>query len=322
MTTRSTQATRFNMFSSLSLIIFIALVFGSSGAVAQNTATQNGNEQGVPQYRVELIVFSHNKGRSDGYRTTDLNDFSETLDPLRLAEAEQAAAEALGRFQRLSGIARNNGGAEPIDPETEPTDVMPEPYIAQAELSEPMQTVLERLDRSGAYQPLAWRVWYQTAERGERTRWVRLHDQQLIDSISMSEPDEFDDLLNLQTGSDAVADDPAAIEHYRLDGQTRLRQRQFLHLHFDLEWREPAGRPAPILEPGSSMDRPRIEPASIDQPPVWRVHSFEQSRIVRVDRIEYFDSEWLGVVALLTRVEPPEPEEAAESEVEPIAGGS
>ena len=318
MKTRPMQAALCKTFS---LTLFIALAFSGSTVLAQNIAAQDLNEQAIPQYRVELIVFSHNNGRSDGYRTTDLNDFSETLDPLKLAEAEQAATEALERFQRLSGVADTNDG-EPVDLEAESADTMPEPYIAQTALSESMQAVLDRLDRSGAYEPLTWRVWHQTAERGERTRWVRLHDGEIIHSIDATDPDEFDDRLNLQAEPNAIADEPAAIKHYRLDGQTRLRQRQFLHLHFDLEWRESAGRPAPILARGSSIDQPRIEPTSIDQPPVWRVHSFEQSRIVRVDRIEYFDSEWLGVVALLTRIEPPEPEEEAESEVEPIDGGS
>ena len=318
MKTRPMQAALCKTFS---LTLFITLAFSGSTVLAQNIAAQDQNEQAIPQYRVELIVFSHNNGRSDGYRTTALNDFSETLDPLKLAEAEQAATEALERFQRLSGVTDTNGD-EPVDLEAEPADAMPEPYIAQTALSESMQAVLDRLDRSGAYEPLTWRVWNQTAERGERTRWVRLHDGEIIQSIDAKNPDEFDDLVNLQADPNAIADEPAAIKHYRLDGQTRLRQRQFLHLHFDLEWRESAGRPAPILARGSSIDQPRIEPASIDQPPVWRVHSFEQSRIVRVDRIEYFDSEWLGVVALLTRIEPPEPEEEAESEVEPIAGGS
>ena len=315
MKTPSVQVPRFNAFSP---IIFIALACNFSSALAQNTVQQNGNEQTVPQYRVELIVFSHNSGRSDGYRTTALDDFSATLDPLKLAEAEQAAAEALERFQRLSGIAQADGD-DRTGQATEPADVIPEPYIAQAELSEPMQAALERLDRSGAYTPLTWRVWYQTAERNERTRWVRLHDEQIIDLMNSS---NLDDRLNLQTGPNVIADEPATIEHYRLDGRTRLRQRQFLHLHFDLEWRESAGRPAPILEAGSSFDQPRIEPASIDQAPAWRVHRFEQSRIVRVDRIEYFDSEWLGVIALLTRIEPPEPEDEAESAVEPIADDS
>ena len=318
MKTPSVQVPRFNAFSP---IIFIALACNFSSALAQNTVQQNGNEQTVPQHRVELIVFSHNSGRSDGYRTTALDDFSATLDPLKLAEAEQAAAEALERFQRLSGIAQADGD-DRTGQSTESADVIPEPYIAQAELSEPMQAALERLDRSGAYTPLTWRVWYQTAERNERTRWVRLHDEQIIDLMNPSNPYERDGHLSFPTEPNRVADNATTIEHYRLDGRTRLRQRQFLHLHFDLEWRESAGRPAPILEAGSSFDQPRIEPASIDQAPAWRVHRFEQSRIVRVDRIEYFDSEWLGVIALLTRIEPPEPDEEVESVAEPVAGDS
>ncbi|MEM7053517.1 MAG: CsiV family protein [Pseudomonadota bacterium] len=262
-------------------------------------ACVNAQDDQPQYYRVELIVFSHAAGQPDDYRTTELGDFSERLDPLQLAEAERAALEAAEQFRRLS-----------TNPQTpaESTSALPEPYLALAELSEPMQDALDRLDRSAGYEALTWRAWIQTAERRQRTRWLRLHDEQTIQWTDDTEADT------------AVIDPEEPAVHYRLDGQTRLRRTQFLNLALNLEWREAAGRPAPTLQPG----RRRMDTgeSASQQAQAWRIHRFEQSRAVRVDRLEYFDSEWLGVVALITEVEPPpepEPEtdlsEAAEDPV-------
>jgi hypothetical protein len=113
--------------------------------------------------------------------------------------------------------------------------------------------------------------------------------------------------------------------HYRLDGTVMLRRSRFLHLDIDLELREavyhsagepapptaepigasadyaPAG-PAPSFPPGAGVDRGPVEL----QPTGFRVHPLRQSRQVRTERMAYFDSPVLGLLAFITEIEPQE----------------
>ncbi|MEM1081901.1 MAG: CsiV family protein [Pseudomonadota bacterium] len=315
--------------SSLALhrsLLTLALATFATGLVVQSATAQlepvdDEDAQATPYYRVDVIAFQHTDGQSDGFRSLALNDYSAVLDPLRLVEVRASADAALARFEPvLSLFHLGTSQADVVDEDPNP---MPPVYRAQGSLSNPMQSILERLQRSERYVPLGWRSWYQTAERGENTYWTRLHDERVIEWPEpieiVAQPDLPSAEPNYRSRDDANFDgldpthsfDVAAIEmtplqpiqHFRLDGQLRLHQRQFLHLYFDMEWREPSGRPAPIrdIDTDSLIDRSEHDPS-----PEWRVHRFAQSRIVRPDRLEYFDSELIGVVALLTLIEPAE----------------
>lgn len=243
-----------------------------------------------PLYRVELIVFTHAKGAPDARPIDELEDFSALPDPLVLAAS---ARQDTG--DRAVGVSRT-GTVPAAAAEQREIPALPTPYTAVGELSETMARAWRRLVDSAAHRPLTWLSWYQPAIPNTRTPQIRVHDSQVVQT-GWPDP-EFDPPL----AEEAVAlPEPETVHFYRVDGSVRLRQSQFLHLDIDLSWREPA----PSLLPGN-------ERADGDQG--WRLHRLAQSRTVRRDRLEYFDSSWLGVLALITRFEQPEIQAPAEAE--------
>ncbi len=287
-----------------------------------------------PLYRVEIIVFTHADGRSDARFVDRLRHFDDHLDPAQLARiqqrAEQAAAEAAEvepdepDFLRAWDEATGEADLEPDEPTVDPPWI-PQPWIAKPELSAEMRRALDRLVADPSYQVHSWRAWYQPAIRGVAHPRVRLHDDHIVDArwpefFLLPVPDRpptGDEIGEIQDSHHSFGDphrlpmDPPpdqdshapsgkptsippvlASPDYRLDGTVRLRQRQFLHLEFDLEWRD---RPQPLF------DLPGHQPLE-----GFLIHRLEQSRVVRRDRLEYFDSAWLGVLARIERFEYPE----------------
>ncbi len=226
-----------------------------------------------PVYQVEVLVFSHIQGHSDRHPVREMTDFSHAMDPDRLE----------------------------IDPD-EPTplrlpdnDVEPEPdYRPRPRDFEPagspstaMERAWSRLEASGMHRPVTRRSWYQTAPRHRMTRPVRIHDEEVVHedwpredpvepilAVTRLEPDEKTELR----------------KWFRTDGTIRLNRRQYYHLAVDLEWREPV--------PDWGLDRTRL-----DFMPEYLVHRVQQSRTIQPGRLEYFDSAWLGVLVLVTRLE-------------------
>lgn len=256
-------------------------------------AVETGPRQLPPLYRVEVIVFTHAGGAPDARPVGVLEDFSSLTDPLELAAVARERAERTA----------------PATPE------LPPPYVAVDALSEPMARAWRRLNDSAAYRPLTRRSWYQPAIPNAQTPRVRVYD----DHVILTARPEFDaDAGNAPENPSlsGVDGDPFLEQRqpapfYRLDGSIRLRQRQFLHLDIDLSWREPA----PLL-PGAGT-------GAADRG--WLLHRITQSRTVRRDRLEYFDSAWIGVLALVTRFEQFEsrpPEETSEIENDTINGAN
>ena len=251
-----------------------------------------------PLYRVEVIVFVHEHGRPDAFLEEELRSFDGLLDPLELAEAERRAIEASEEFERLyPGTSSPESRRE--------TQALPKPLLAVDERSDAMARALRRLEDSAAYRPVARQVGYQPAERGTRTPGIRLHDREVIRQ-AQPEQEVSDGPIRIAGDTwDRFTDEPEAQPprpevFYRLDGSLRLRQRQFLHLDLDLEWREPARR----IASGTVSSEAGFERRA------WSVHRLQDSRVVRAGRLEYFDSPWLGVLVHLERFEQPvvEPE--------------
>ena len=98
----------------------------------------------------------------------------------------------------------------------------------------------------------------------------------------------------------AVSDLAPAFQ-YRLDGTIRLRERQFMHADVDLGWRV----------------RERVGPAAwplLTADAEFSVHRLDQSRTIRSDRFEYFDSDWLGLLLRVSRYELKAEDPAAEDQ--------
>lgn len=252
-------------------------------------------EQVEPHYRVEVLVFVHADGRSDARNTEQLEDFTGLLDPERRAREtshqageKEEADEIRAAMELLDTLAEIE--QREIMPEL---PAWPEPFLALETLSERMRNARDRIERSPDYDLLAWRAWHQPLSPDRAPTRVRIHDGRVLDAdwIELAPTG----VPAMKALAESERDTLMPEWHYRLDGGIRLRQRQFMHLDVDLHWRVPARfRPDFVAMPGPLRpETPRFE-----------VHRLTQSRTVRPDRIEYFDSAWLGVLVLIEELEP------------------
>ncbi len=283
-------------------------------------------EHDTPVFRVEVILIAHANGQSDRRPADDLEDFSDLTDPLRRARA-LAAEAAWQERQRELELEHEEALIDPDDPrlaleviealdaliagadedagmsaetgtyfdEDAPIGpVLPETFLQLDELSDTMADAWHRLSTSGQFQPLSWRAWYQPLSRQQLSPRVRVHDDEII-RIRWFNPERILPSLPLDPLSrdfDLNAYLPES--DYRLDGSFRLRQRQFMHVELDLVWREPA---EPSFGP---LDSAFLNTADFE------IHRLAQSRTVRTDRLEYFDSALFGVLVLIQRWQPEE----------------
>ena len=276
-----------------------------------------------PIVRVEVIVLLHLDGQSDRYRLEQATDLSSLTDPLLKArqsawlapepdtDVDEEPSEPdwdlisesldLGLPEAVSEVIE--AIAHPVD-EAGPAQVLyPPAYVNLDRLGNEMQSAWDRLERSSGHQALAWRAWYQPLSRQAPSETVRVHDEQLMRvhwlelEQLLGRPDDHNDIPN---GLGLVADLTPPV-HYQLDGSLRIHQRQFTHAEIDLVWHEP-------LQTGSGPLAPEYLP-----PGGFDIHRLRQSRTIRPGRLEYFDSNWLGV---LIRIEPWERPDTA-----PVPGG-
>lgn len=243
-------------------------------------------------YRVEVIVFTHTGGRPDAWPDNEFENFAVLHDPLAKADAAQRR-ESEGAGARTDDVEAT---LELIDTLAELEKVAsmlpdalhyPEAWIALDDLSPPMNQAREQLLASGEYQPRAHLAWYQPLSADTRSKPVRIHDDEIIDVEWVGIRPDGIPVRNGQRAKSARLLMPRL--HYRIDGSIHLRQQRYLHLETVLHWREPAAvGPFPVLRPFNARRQ-------------LQVHRLDHSRTIRPERLEYFDSEWLG---LLVRIEP------------------
>lgn len=278
-------------------------------------AQSNGEEATEKAfYRVEAIVFTHASGQPDDWPITALAEHTDAIDPAWRAFARERRLERAGEGTSASdselatalNIVDTIAQLERGDRDLGSALLYPEPWLALDEFSETMQQARDRLERSGAYRVRAALAWHQGLDRAAQRQAVRIHDDQIL-KVEWIELAPTGRLLRDGRPVEDVTDlDPAF--HYRLDGNIRLRQRQFMHADIDLHWR---------------VDE-RVGPASWPLPGIdadYVLHRLAQSRTIRVDRIEYFDSDWLGLVLRVTRHEL-DPESNREDADEPATEDS
>jgi hypothetical protein len=115
-----------------------------------------------------------------------------------------------------------------------------------------------------------------------------------------------------EAAEEAELPDPTV--YYRLDGTVLLRRSRFLHLDLDLELRQPVFDQPPVtasLILNDTVDSDGPEPPL---PTPFLIHELKQSRQVKSQRMEYFDSPVLGVLAWITAFETEDvPEDEAEN---------
>lgn len=248
-------------------------------------------------YRVEAIVFTHTDGEPDGWPVERAADNSDAIDPAwqafareqELDRAEDEEAYSDSDLEATLSVVETLATLESGEVSLAELLLYPEPWLSLETLSEPMARARTRLENSGEYRVRAWLAWHQPLDDESRNRAVRIHDQRLIGF-------EWIDLLPtgrpVRSGRPVEsAEDLAPVFHYRLDGTIRLRQRQFMHADVTLDWRVPE-----TVGPLPWPLRPGNESGDAD----LQTHRLEQSRTIRPERFEYFDSDWLGVLLRVT----------------------
>src|SRR5690625_6735358 len=89
--------------------------------------------------------------------------------------------------------------------------------------------------------------------------------------------------------------------HCRLDGAVRLRRQRHVHADINLAWRIPEQPPETrLFTPLEKI--------------TYLTHHLDESRAIRSNRFEYFDSGWLGVLLHVTPWLAPEEEDENRSE--------
>jgi hypothetical protein len=233
---------------------------------------------GAGTYRVEVLVFRHMP-----------------------SEAEPAAVDKLRGFHDLLDLS------EPA---------LPEAPVALDSAGQTFQALWRRLQRLGAYQPLAMLSFEQT--QIDYHPPVRLHDDEVVaEELHFPGPVVYVDLDREDLFSDFV------LPLYRLDGSVQLRRSRFLHLHFDLEYRiedpaweawEPLSDDTAMSAGNEPLRRETQDTESVSEdrsgergemhaPEPFRVHTLNQSRQVRTDTLHYFDTAFLGAIARVTAIE-------------------
>ena len=251
-------------------------------------------EEPLELYRVEVIVFTHESGQPDRHRAERIERIRDAVDPRERARqaalkgeddasddpdegADDDTRSALALLEALDALEHDAVDGEPAQSPTP----MPETFLALDELTATMADARRRLEASDRYRVRASLAWLQPLSRGQSAPRIRLHDEAIVD-IDWLAGGAFGLPGQRRSGEDNAFRSPAV--DYRLDGTVRLSQRQFRHFSVDLYWRE-SERPAlGPMDPGFLAQR-RFEQ-----------HHLVQSRRVRAERLEYFDSSWLGVL--------------------------
>ena len=279
---------------------------------------------GEKRYRVEILVLSLLQHEAVPSDAEWLRDFSSSLDFLKVEDGEGTQDDELFDDDEL--YADEDQAEEPW------ADV-----IFVESMSDVMLEAWRRLRLSALFRPEQYLSWEQSAD--EPFPSLRIHDLKVIqmddpyadlrgtDAVKAAEKDKivvFTDRDNklpgdsLEQAAEKSAEEPELPEptlFYRIDGTVMLRRLRFLHLDLDLELRQ-AVFDEQLLTPASSVngESESGEPA-LPLPTSFLIHKLKQSRQVKSQRMEYFDSPVLGVLAWITSFElEDELEDEAEAE--------
>lgn len=276
---------------------------------------------------VEVLIFIHQGGQSDAWPEQQTlaalrGQSAELIDPVQRrwqaagtarSELEDMLAAWPGLdsatrrllFERLSTEMRTVVDVETGVP---PSPWWPDPMMDRLQGLKHLQRSAQRLDQHADYQLISQLAWRQALAPAARSRYVRITGGAPVWIDWVTSPPE-------QRGTGWRIEPTLGFSPmiWQLEGQLRLVQRQFTHVELDLTWREPAATTHGPLRP------------EFLRPNGYRKHQLVESRTVQRERIEYIDSDWLGVLIRITPFQhpldgidlrPPESESESESELE------
>ncbi len=297
---------------------------------------------GEKRYRVEILVLSHLQHEAIPAEADELRNFSAALDFLTPEPdpAEPSSQKLVAEDNGVEpGAPEKPDAGEIIPGEQISVELLQEQKLPELpwadvipveQMSDVMTEAWRRLHLSAPFRPEQYLSWEQSAD--EPFPLLRIHDLEVVliddpyadlrktdDGIKgekdTAEPDEtvvFSDRGHMLPGyalDDALselAEEPELPDpdfFYRLDGTVMLRRSRFLHLDIDLELRQPVfdeQAMVPVLTLSPESELTEAEPPA---PSSFLIHTLKQSRQVKSQRMEYFDSPVLGVLAWITPFE-------------------
>ncbi|MEE4295765.1 MAG: CsiV family protein [Wenzhouxiangella sp.] len=239
---------------------------------------------------VEVVVFQHVNGQSDRWPMPVADQFADLPDPLTRADVMMVNAPAVPRTEQ-----RSTG--DPHGPSWPPL------YTHTGQHSEVFQRALSRIQSSRDYLILSNLSWIQPLARNTRPQAVRIRGNEELRLDDEPAPPPrliFGRAIDGGPGPEA--------NPYQLDGSITVRQRQFRHVDLDLVWQEPQ------LWLGPSGP---LSPVAQGEPEVL-THRLQTSRPIGLDRLEYFDSPWLGVIVLVQEWSRPDLSDAGANVSQPV----
>lgn len=290
------------------------------GLALDSASAQDG------RYRVEVIVLTHLDHGEAPREAVTPRDYGEAID--FLAPPPETNGETGETVEPV--LEPLPESAAPADQDAAEAQVPEPPRVVHIEeLGPEMQDAWRRLRLSGPFRPLVALAWEQADD--EPFPRLRVHDGEVVlsrdpwsDVRERLEAGETVDpwLLAglpplLPPADGAAATDEVTLERlpppnlfYALDGVVSLIRSRFLHLHADLQWREPvfaAPSAEPLTLPRGLRTLPTATPA-VDAEPVptsFRVFELDQDRQIRTGQVEYFDGPVLSLLARVTALEAP-----------------
>jgi len=275
------------------------LLLLSSAALAESGA-----------YRVEVIVFRNLDAMAEPANVVELRGFSQFPDleetKVELEANPMSADLTANAAETPPRLAEEFPGPLRID--------LPDDLNVITEKAFRMDDAWRRLRSSKGYRPLLYASWEQN--RTDYYPPMRIHDQTGIDS-QLRPP------TNIMI-ADLAEEAPLAAYRsifYQLDGSVQLRRSRFLHLFLDLEFRQDTSsfKSGPGFFTGNDQenreDKLPAESGSnffggnesqtesgADDNTYHRVFRLKQNRQVRTNRMQYFDTPYLGVLVLVSAI--------------------
>ena len=264
------------------------------------------------RYRVEVLVLRHLDIMTEPETTAELAPLPEHLDLVRRTARNMArnTTSPQEEGETETGLGDNPLAIAPAD-ETLLPPIGPFPdEIPWAEIdhiesrSEHMAGIWRNLRLSSSYRPEAFLAWEQPGEAPFPL--LRIHNEEVASIIDpylelrpILQSGRYMFQYRMDSGELALAPAPEPGFRYTVDGTARLRRSRFLHVDLDLAYSLPA--------PGAQLGY--TGPPLMSDYVGFQVYPLRQSRQIRAERLEYFDSPALGVLVWVVEIEPIEEDE-------------